>query len=62
MRSDLSAEYQLSKKFIIYTTVRNLQSAAIRNDRYNSQTPRYTRPTNYQFGLTDFAFGVRGEF
>lgn len=61
-RTDISVGYQLSKRFVVYAVVRNLQSAEIALQRYDPSTPQYLRPRNYQFSTTDFTLGVRGEF
>jgi TonB-dependent receptor len=61
-RSDVSLEYQFSRRFVVYASIRNFQSAEVRNDRYNALTPMYTAPSNYQFSPTNFTLGVKGEF
>lgn len=61
-RHDLSVEYNFSRRFGVYFSVRNLNGTPQRQYTYNGNTPDYARPRQYQFAAARLSLGVKGEW
>jgi TonB-dependent receptor len=59
---DLSADYQLSRRFSLNTNVRNLFNAYLVSTRYGSATPAYAQPRQYKHFGVYISAGLKGTF
>jgi iron complex outermembrane receptor protein len=59
---DLSADYQISRRFSLNTNVRNLFNEYLTTVRYGAQTPAYAQPRQYKHFGVYFSAGLKGTF
>lgn len=61
-RYDVSIEYNFTRRFGIYASVRNLKGQPQKRLIYNPDTPAYAHPQTYQYAGSLLSFGVKGEW
>ncbi len=59
---DLSADYQLTRRFSLNTNLRNVFNAYLTSLRYGSQTPAYAQPRQYRHFGVYASVGLKGTF
>jgi outer membrane receptor protein involved in Fe transport len=59
---DLSADYQINRRFSLNTNIRNLFNEYLTTVRYGSQTPAYAQPRQYKHFGVYFSAGLKGTF
>lgn len=59
---DLSAEYQLNKRFAFFAAARNILNKEQVIERFNPDTPGYARGFRWEEFGVNFSFGVKGTF
>lgn len=61
-RYDVSCEYNFSKRLGIYANVRNITGSGTRYYAYNSSTPDYATPDQFQYAGALITLGIKGEW